>query len=194
MKRIAAAISLLATSLTSVAAASETGFFAPEVDGEVWADISKYREPSLFKPGALDGYRSRFRLSISGISCREVVIRIDERDDGSIRGRKVTGNKCQGRRSDYVTRNFTITAAQMLELRNAMADAALWTYFPEFWASKNSDEICLDGNQLVFERANRDGYRISLANAQCTTTPKLRAVAEKFIEIAHADSARELLK
>ena len=58
-----------------------------------------------------------------------------------------------------------------------------------------SDEyICIDGEEMAFERANADGYRLAAANAQCGAPSELLQVARKIIELAGAKRALRLLE
>jgi hypothetical protein len=81
----------------------------------------------------------------------------------------------------------------MAELRGLFAPARLWSSQSQVYGM--SDEyICIDGEEMAFERANADGYRVAAANAQCGAPSELLAVARKIIELAGAKRALRLLE
>jgi hypothetical protein len=184
-------------SVTPLSATTEASLFPPEVATEVWIDLKKFAEPSLFQQDRLIGYKSRYRLSIFGINCTAVVIRLDERVNGRITGIVKYRNRCN--RQTVRARNlpqdwtFSVAPTKVDELRKATANAEMYEFYPEIWSMADANDICIDGEQLVFERHDERGYRISMANAQCTAPAKLLVVAETFIEIAHASFALKLL-
>ncbi len=176
----------------SPALAQRTGFFPPEVENDVWVDVRRFGEPSFYAPTSTAKYHSRYRLTIAGVSCLTVSLRIDERPEGRFNGRVAYRSQCGSRIDVPESRYFRVQPKQIVALRGLIADAGMWKHFPEYWVTKEED-ICLDGEQLVFERRDAAGYRISLANAQCTASAKLLAVAEEFLQIAAAEDTRKLL-
>ena len=181
------ALAALAMLLAAQAAPAQRRMFPPDAVGSVWwADLVE-DEPSLRRPGDRRGFASRIRLSMSGIARLKVVIRLDEYRGGGATGRVILAQR--SRTSDAlvvdVDRRFRATARQMASLRERIAAAQLWRAGPrEHWTSTDPGAICLDGIQLVFERADQAGYRFSEANAQCTATPALLAVARTMIELS----------
>lgn len=167
-------------------------FFPPEVKGVTWIDLNKFDEPSFIAPNALRDYRVRYRLSITGIVCTEYVIRIDEKENGVGRGTMSKRSRCPGRGPEYTVQSFRVSEQKMQEFRADIVKAKLWELFPEFWGSQ--DDICVDGEELYFERLNVYGYRISLANAQCTAPRELLEVAKQFLLLAHQPDAIRLLQ
>ncbi|MGN6819472.1 MAG: hypothetical protein ACTHJR_12450 [Sphingomonas sp.] len=159
--------------------------FPPGPAASVWWDDLIDDEPVLWRAGGLDGFKSRFRLSIAGIALQRVLIRIDQKANGEGVGRIAIVRRA-GRGRDLVAdvdRTFLVAARDMAALHEAIVVAKLWTTGPEeHWVVK--DDICLDGEQLIFERADADGYRFSEANAQCTAPPAVLAVARQMIDLS----------
>jgi len=75
-----------------------------------------------------------------------------------------------------------------------MVAARLWTIYPEHWVNSDGNSICIDGEQLVFERTDSNGYRFSEANAQCTAPSALLNVATEMIRMAQIPIAERLLR
>lgn len=167
--------------------------YPPELAKQIWTDISAFDEPNFYQPGALTGFRSRYRLAISGISCRSYVIRIDERLSGKIRGTVQSRNRCKTDNPDEQFHQFSVNRSSMDELLLAFETAKLWEFYPEFWNSKDPQDICLDGEELIFERLNLVGYGFSTANAQCTASPLLLDAARKMILLSSEKNALRLL-
>lgn len=186
-------VALLVTILLCPSTAfAESGFFPPEVKGETWIDLGKYDEPPFLDEGAVRGFRTRYRFSVTGIMCTEYVIRIDERKNGTVKGTLAKGSRCPRDGFSYTVESFRVREDQMQDLKDAIAEAKLWELFPEFWG--RPDDICVDGEQLNFERLDGTGYRISLANAQCGAPRNLLKVAEQFLLLAHQRDALRLLR
>ncbi|MGV3770566.1 MAG: hypothetical protein ACO1NM_11095 [Sphingobium phenoxybenzoativorans] len=168
--------------------------FPPEVIDTVWWPDLMDDEPQLWQQGNLKGFTERFRLSISGIVKQRVIIRLDVRPDGRIRGklRLVTMSWDNDGLVIDTDRAFHVRNADMENLRTRIIDARLWNVRPqEHWVN---DEICVDGEQLVFERLNADGYSFSEANAQCTAPPAILDVARSMIELSGAHNVLRLLQ
>jgi len=167
---------------SGTAQASQPIFPAEVADSVWWTDLAE-EEPPLWRPVDRVNHRSRVRLSISGISTLRVIIRIDEDLRGRFRGRALLIKRRGGRSTDVTERRFTPTIEQMAHLRAKITEAKLWTMYPEHWIGGEND-ICVDGEQMVFERADGEGYRFSEANAQCTAPAPLLEVARMMIGIS----------
>lgn len=137
-------------------------------------------------------FHSRYRLTMSGVNCTEFSFRIDVTSRGIIRGRSASRDKCSDNGKSTVT-DFQVRRIEVKRLEKALKKAELWTHFPEFWGAKNG-EICLDGNELIFEKFDSKGYGYSHANWPCNFTFELIEAAKLYIEIFNADDARLLLK
>jgi hypothetical protein len=208
MRTVSLLLAVLSLALGACAAADEiergewmplspprTAFFPADFEDEIWIDMARFEEPQLHTDGALNGFASRYRLSLSGINCEEYVIRIEESAGGQVRGWVKDRNKCKpGPEGDIGVRRFLAGRDDLREL-DALFDAAkMFELYPEFWELTDPDAICIDGNQLVFERRNAAGYRISTANAQCTASLEMIEATRKFIALAGEDSAEGLLR
>jgi len=169
-------------------------FFPEKFEKDIWIDMAVFKEPKFHDDEALEGFFERYRLSMSGVSCQEYVIRTDALAGGGTRGWIKQRNKCKRGIKPYEIRRFSLTSEEMKNIKEAAAVAGMWQLYPEFWVSKDEAAVCIDGTQLVFERRDDKGYRMSAANAQCTAPSKVRAVAQKFIDIASAKTAQRLLE
>lgn len=178
---------------TTTGGASDSGFFPEEFDQSVWIDIKRYSEPKLHSENARGRYMARHRFSISGVACREFVIRLDVVKSGSGRGKIKTRDRCKDRFS-IDEKRFLVNSIQVELLQALIADAGLYEFYPEVWEYSNEDEICIDGMQILLERRDHTGYGVSMANAQCTAPVKVRAIAQKFIDIAGDKRANRLLQ
>lgn len=182
--------------LPSGAASGRTAMFPPAVIDSVWWRALVDDEPPLWRPESLRRFKSRIRLSISGIAAVGVLIRIDERADGGAVGRVVLINRARGGR-DLMTdmdETFRVSATKMKVLRERIVQAKLWSVgSEEHWVFTDEDAICVDGEKLVFERVDADGYRFSEANAQCTAPPALLEVARTMMLLSGAKRALPLL-
>ena len=178
----------------SAEAPKTSNYFPSEVDDEVWIDLSQVDEPSLFNSRAIKDHKSRYRLSISGISCVEYVIRIDESHAGRLNGIVKHRNKCK--RTGIVDEHaFFPSRIEFAKLEELIEAAGMFQHYPEFWVSSDEeDTICLDGNQLLFERRILQDYRISMANAQCTAPVELHQVAQQFVAMSGENDAGSLLQ
>lgn len=160
-------VALLASGARAIAAKKQE-FFPPEVVDSVWWRDLPVGETPLWLPDALAGNASRIRLSISGIVRVRLVIRVDERTDGKFVGHVILVTLGRsGRRQKTISRIFRISAADMAEFHQQTSSAKLWELYPEHWVSSDGNDICIDGEQLVFERVDERGYRFSEMNAQC---------------------------
>ncbi|THD35577.1 MAG: hypothetical protein E7773_10710 [Sphingomonas sp.] len=163
--------------------------FPPQIQEIWWPDLID-DEPVLWRPGGQAGFKSRIRLSISGINLTRALIRIDETESGAGIGRVVVVRRARvwPRSTDLIAnvdREFRVSAKDMALLHDRIAQAKLWTIGPEeHWVFTNPNDICIDGEQMVFERRDASGYRFSEANAQCTAPPAVRDVARAIIELS----------
>jgi hypothetical protein len=176
----------------SVAPAAEHSLYPKEVmaaAGDEGAPFARMREIPLWTPQAARGFKQRIRLIVGGFANRIVMIRIDETAGGRRIGyvRVVLPRWAQGAGDEptIVDDGFGVRDADYKELLELIDKSDLWTIYPEFWVLKpSSGEICIDGEPIVFERVNAQGYRYSEGNAQCTLAPKQLAVAAKLIQMS----------
>jgi hypothetical protein len=164
-------------------------YFPAEMKDNVWLNLAKFGEPNLFRENNSD-FQSRYRLSISGISCSSYVIRIDERLDGELAGEVSSRNKCKNEPTE--SRLFRPSANDVQELKTRIEAANMFKFYPEVWGD-TEDQICLDGNMLVVERRLKDGYSVSSANAQCAP-PQVHSIARQFVKLSGTEAASALLR
>ena len=159
------------------------GYFPKDVQGMVWYNKAlTHREPRLYRDGDLDGFTSRHRLSIVGITCTAYVIRIDKRSSGRLDGMVRHYDRC--RNGPVESHRFIPSRAKFTEIKQLIGEVGMFEYYPETWQPKDEGSICIDGHQLLFERRDPRGYGISESNAQCTSPPKVREIAQKFIAMS----------
>ena len=170
-----------------------SGFFPEEFDQSVWIDIKRYNEPKFHSENAKSRYKARHRLSLSGVACREFVIRLDVFKRGGGRGKIKTRDRCKDRFS-IDEKRFLVNSKEVEQLQTLIADAGLYEFYPEGWEYSNGDTICIDGIQILLERRDHTGYGVSMANAQCTAPSEVIAIAQKFIDIAGDKRANRLLQ
>lgn len=184
--------------LVAPQASAARGHFPPQIAGSVWWKDLPDDEPMLWRTGAREGFKSRIRLTISGIVRQKTLIRIDETASGGGRGRVLIAMPARrgggGDLDAWVDHEFSVSRANMAALRALIDQAKMWQFDPqEHWVGAE-DDICLDGNQLVFERRDAAGYRFSEGNAQCTIPPRVRAVAARIIELSGERTALTLTR
>jgi hypothetical protein len=171
---------------------TRNAYFPAEMESNVWLNLATFREPNLFREND-DAYESRYRLSISGISCNIYVIRIDERTGGELIGKLSSRNKCKN--GPMKSRFFRPSTNDFVALKMGISAANMFKFYPEVWRDdKEEDTICLDGNMLVFERRSKEGYSVSSANAQCDAPYKLHQVAQQFVAMSGEKNAANLIK
>ena len=197
MKRALLLAGALSLAGGTAAAAQEdrrgAGMLPPEIASQFEpASLAGFGERPLWRPEARRGYRSRFRLTVTGILYTRASIRIDESGIGRFNGHMVfVDPRDRAALLGRTETRFPVSRAQMGRLRAAIAAARMFTLYPEFWESR--DDICLDGMQLTFERVDSNGYRFSTANAQCNAPAAMHRVALILFEIARApELARSL--
>ncbi len=156
-------------------------------------DVADVGEPPLWHQKALGHFQARYRLTIQGVRCIAYTIRLDERTDGKVLGTVKSWNGCK-QDAPYEQRGFHLKAEQMGELKAAFAKAELWEISPQFWQFRDpKDGICIDGEEMTFERRDGAGYRVAQANAQCEAPCILVLAAQKFITLAGEVPALRLL-
>lgn len=184
MKRAVLALAAGLALSACVRSASGEGMLPPgsfEGAGEI--HFRGYREPPLWRPEALRGYRSRARLSTSGILRRDVAVRLDEHRDGRITGHVVALTRNENGIVDREVRSVNVARADYEALERLAARAQLWAVNRQRYIS-GDEGICLDGIEMMFERADAQGYRVASANSACTATRELRQFAERIYRIA----------
>lgn len=197
MKRLFVLTVLPALFALSSQSADAQRMFPPGIAASVWWPDLIDDEPILWRADGQAGFNTRIRLSISGLAWQRVLIRIDEKANGEAIGRValVRPANVWPRSTDLIAlsdRVFRVSASDMTVLRERIAAAKLWSLGPEeHWGS--GDEICIDGEQIVFERRDDTGYRFSEANAHCTAPPALLTVARMIIELSGERRALGLL-
>jgi hypothetical protein len=159
--------------------------------------MAEFDEPAFDAEDALGGNSARYRLSITGINCREYVIRVDLARSGIVRGSASYRNKCgrtAGARSQVTFDDFRAREAEFVELVDAIRSAGLFQKPHEVWTLVDPQTICVDGNQLLFERLDQEGYVTSAANAQCGAPAGMIEAARIMIDMADAEEAEILLR
>lgn len=163
-------------------------------EGVNWPDqlLLRHREPPLWPVQALDGYLSRLRMSIEGINRLKVIVRIDQSRSGQGRGTYVeywTSDRGTKLRQE---RNFRVSPSEMKALFALASSQSILTQPRQSW-TLSEDTICLDGEEVLIELADADGYRAAGANAQCTAPRGFTMVAEQILDLAGANDAKRLL-
>lgn len=174
--------------------ANRPAIYPPEIAEKVWTDVAEFEEPTFYGPNALAGFKSRYRLAISGIVCTSYVIRIDELPSRRILGIVKSRNRCQRNEPNEQLRRFTVNRIAIDDLLAAFKRAQMWEIYPEFWGSKDPQEICLDGEELIFEKLTERGVGFSTANAQCTAPPGVLDAARSMILLSGEKDALRLLR
>jgi hypothetical protein len=142
-------------------------------------------EPPLWPSAAMAGYRRRLRLVLSPMVRQRVSIRIDT----DATGRTVAHftrlePSGEGRVWEITeTRGRPVSAAAVARLDALISQSKLWGIYPQYWQYP-AGEICVDGVEMIMERASTQGYRFSEGNAQCTMPSSVLAVAAQMIDIA----------
>jgi len=128
---------------------------------------------------------TRYRVSFSGINCRNHLVRFDEHKDGSVRGEVKTWNKCHSD-EPYEAHGFQLTASKFAPVKAAMTKADLWTRAATYWTVQSKDLICIDGIDVTFERRDALDYRMDQSNVWCSTTREF-VIAARMLLIAAGD-------
>jgi hypothetical protein len=139
-------------------------------------------EPPLWSANAVEGRSRRIRLLLvpPRITRVRVAIRIDTTVSGRAVGHWVRRERRHGRWTTQ-KRRFSVRREDLARLDVLIAQSRLWRLYPEYW---ESEDICVDGVQLIMERATAEGYRFSEANAQCTAPRDYLEVAAQMIDMA----------
>jgi hypothetical protein len=145
----------------------------------------------MWETGAARPYRQRVRMLISGIRRTTVSVELDQRVDG-----RWTGALEEHDGEDVVNAwRFDVSPRAAEELSLLIREAGLWSVYPEFRRRPlPENEICLDGENVIFEKADDAGYRYSEGNAQCDLGERQIAVAAKMLELAHRKALQDLLE
>lgn len=179
-----AVASLLTGSLASAHMGQREGspMFPPDL---LWDEdtLLTMDEPPLWPTEALDGYRSRVRLSVYGIARMHFAVRIDERADGSVRGTYISFIRGDRRITNRRRYNFRVSRGDFADLLQLMRDRSILSAPRQGWHLPN-DEICLDGEEVLIEAVDADGYRAAGANVQCTAPATLLDVAERIVTLS----------
>ncbi len=156
----------------------------PDLQDDEW-EVGLDRTP-FWQPGALDGYSRRLRLTLNpGLIGSRAAIRIDTARNGHVSGYVITQRPDSHRHAITVKRHFVPTPEEMARLDALIAQAGIWTIYPEHWVLRETgNNVCIDGVPTVLERLSEEGYRYSEANAQCTAPSGFLKVAAEMIEIA----------
>ena len=194
MRAALATLALLAA--TSALAQDRNAGLVPDEMGEaMWIDLVEFDEPPIFLPAHLGSNQARYRMTISGINCHEYVFRIDHRRRGPVEGTVKMRNKCGNASSrGYTEAHFRASEAELAQLVSTMADQRMFEIYPQYWSFADDEIICVDGNELVFERLDADGYRYSSANAQCGAPSGMLRAALQVIDMADVEDARALVQ
>ncbi|HEX9932731.1 MAG TPA: hypothetical protein VGB08_07815 [Allosphingosinicella sp.] len=172
--------------------ASGEGMVPRDIPGAIHArHFSGFREPPLWTPQAARGYRTRLRVTASGIAYLRGSVRIDEHADGRLAGHLVV---IEGREAERTARPFRPTRGELQELLRIAEEGRIWTIYPEYWGPAGVDSICVDGIEFVLERVDARGYRFSRANVQCGAPYAFRRLAERIFEIAGEEQLKRLLR
>jgi hypothetical protein len=179
--RLAMLAVFAALTATPALAASAPPLFPDEVRkaGDDWT-FPQFHEAPIWTPAGRSGSMQRIRMFIQGVRIGSWMIRLDQDSSGQWRGyfREHDGHEL------LALHRFTVKEADLAELLALIARAKLWSIYPQFYVG-DSKEICLDGETVVLEKVDRDGYRYAEGNAQCTLGPAQRAVAAKLLDMAH---------
>jgi hypothetical protein len=163
----------------------------PEVEeGFPSTHFNGFREPPLWTAAAARGYRTRLRVTASGVAYLRGSVRIDEHRDGRVTGHVVV---IDGRERHRTARAFRASRSDLGELLRIAQEAGIWSVHPEHWRSTDPDMICLDGIEFVLERVDARGYRFSHANVQCAAPHAYRRIAARMFEIAGEERLKRLL-
>ncbi|HEY0012318.1 MAG TPA: hypothetical protein VGB79_05640 [Allosphingosinicella sp.] len=149
-----------------------------------------FREPPLWTPEAARGYRTRLRVTASGVLQLRASVRIDEHRDGRVTGHVVV---IDGDERERTGRPFRVTRADLHALLRVADEGRVWSIYPEHWSSSAEDMICVDGIEFVLERVDARGYRFSHANVQCAAPAAFARIAARMFELAREERLQRLL-
>src|SRR5690606_625905 len=155
--------------------------------------LVKYREPPLWTANALGRNRSRLRLTIDGINRLRIFVRIDERREGVFEGTYLAEWKGNRRTFGKDQRSFRVSRAEMERFLGEAARAGILVQPRQGWVTPD-DVICIDGEEVLIERVDANGYRAAGAHAQCAAPMEFLRAARQIVEFADADDAMSLLQ
>jgi hypothetical protein len=185
-----ARVSGLSGALLSIAlllnSCASTPALPPDVRGQTYLpSLAGLAEPPLWPAGASRGYSRRIRLILIPTLRRRLSIRLDTRLSGQSVGHIVRQAYDQETHDwvDTDDRAFSINQADLATLDGLIAGSKIWNLYPEFWQAPK-DSICIDGVEIVLERATPAGYRYSEANAQCTAPQSMLKIAGQMVAMA----------
>ncbi|MFT3724565.1 MAG: hypothetical protein QM773_13385 [Hyphomonadaceae bacterium] len=142
----------------------------------------------LWPTYAIDGYTRRLRLTLGPPFVGQAAsIRIDIPERGQPVGYAVRTRLGVHGRKITQRHRFAPKPGELEQLDELIEAADVWQFERGSWQMDpegGKNVICIDGVQLIFERATKEGYRFSEANAQCTASYKLLRVAEQMITMA----------
>lgn len=191
--RILFAVMLALGLLAPAQAGQKTSpIFPPDIDYPERL-LTRAEEPALWSANGKARYDHRIRLSITGIHRLRVVIRIDVLPNGRGLGTVITSFHNRNNSFNDERGVFVVSKTKMKELRTAITGAQLWKWPRQGWRMDPND-ICIDGEELLFERVDASGYRAAAANAQCTAPGAVLAVAQKMIDLSGVYRASMLLR
>jgi len=163
---------------------TRTPMLPPEV--EDWGALpSGLAEPPLWPRQAMAGYRRRLRLVLSPMVRQRVSIRIDTDASGRTVAHFARLEPSEVARGWEVTETYSrpVPTKALARLDALIGQSKLWEIYPQYWQSPPG-EICVDGVEMIMERASAQGYRFSEANTLCTAPSSMLAVAAQMIDIA----------
>jgi hypothetical protein len=183
------AVLILACAALAGCATHRVAMLPPEL--ESWRqDVRMVDEPPLWPAGAANGYQRRLRLLVTpSLSRQQIAIRIDTTASGKAYAylTRLEPHPDGGGWEVVEQRRTAIPADELANLDALVAKSNLWKTYPEYWVfGKEANEICLDGVELIVERATADGYRFSEGNAQCTAPRSMLLLAAEMIRLAHS--------
>jgi len=182
---------LLAVAAIASAAPARPPITPPGLDAIFLADLPEVHEAALWPERAQRRFNARYRLTVMGIACRSYLVRMDQNLHGDALVTVKSWNRCK-RDEPYSERVTHIPAAEMVELEAAARRARLWETSPQFWRT-DDDAICVDGEEMIFERLITSGYSVAQANAHCEAPGAIVLVARTIFELAREKGGLGLL-
>jgi hypothetical protein len=151
--------------------------------------LKQHREPGLWEQKALRSYAVRLRMSAEGINCLRSIIRLDQSKKGWVSGVFILENKCGHLRGEVQRRIVRLSGAELARVIEFARSQDLLQRPRQGWLLPN-DEICLDGQEVLIEIRDANGYRAAGANMSCTAPASFRQLANMILEISGAKEAR----
>jgi|GEM_PF-6962849 len=163
----------------------------PHLDAVYLDDLPDVNEQALWPDRSLKQFKARYRLTVMGIVCRSYLVRIDQKVAGDGIATVKSWNRCK-RDTPYEERAVYLTTAKMAEFDAIAKRARLWETAQQFWRM-DDDAICVDGEEMIFERRDISGYRVAQANAQCEAPGAVVLAARTIFELVHERGGLDLL-